>query len=78
MRRKHWGEGSCFAYACQCFGHDFVANAERGAGLVLCGVNEMWEVSPGVPVWAGRKTCTITVLFWWPVGKKLWATIVFS
>ena len=59
MRRKCWREGSYFAYASQCLGHDFVANAERGAGLALCGA-------------------TIVVLFWWPVGKKLWATVVFS
>jgi len=78
VRRKCWREGSYFAYASQCLGRDFVANAERGAGLALCGANEMWKVSPGVAVWAGRKTCTIVVLFWWPVGKKLWATVVFS
>lgn len=72
-----WGK-KVLLHRCQCFSHGFVASIGRGDHLAQYSINEIWKVSPRVAMWAGRKTRTIILLFWWPVGKTLWSVIVFS
>lgn len=76
--KKSGGEKKVILHTCQCFSHGSVASVGRGDRLAQCSVNAVWKVSPRVAVWAGRKTCTVVLLFWWPVGKTLEPAIAFS
>lgn len=58
--------------------HGFVAGIGRGDHLAQCSVNEIWKVSPWFALWAGRKMCTIILLFWWPAGRTEVCDCIFQ